>query len=187
MTAVNRPSLPSATRPRSITRLRTFGSMFPPQSNRTTRLPASSVNLPDMHAASGVAAAPSITLFSNSTRRRIARAISSSVAVTVRSMSGRAIWNAFAPTSGMASPSASVGRMVIFVGFPVSSAAEKLATFSASTATIFVSGRRVLTANETPASKPAPPTGTITASTSGTCSTISRPIVPCPAMIAGSS
>src|SRR5437016_6215691 len=59
MTAVNRPSRPSATRPLSITRLSTLGSMLPPQSKRTTRLPASSFSFPDMHAARGVAAAPS--------------------------------------------------------------------------------------------------------------------------------
>src|SRR4029453_536032 len=57
----------------------------------------------------------------------------------------------------MASPSASVGRIVNLVGLPASSAAEKLATFSASTATIFVFGRRVLIAKDTPANKPAPP------------------------------
>ena len=61
------------------------------------------------------------------------------------------------------------------VGFPASRAAEKLATFSASTATTFVSGRNVLIASETPASNPPPPTGTTTASTFGTCSTISSP------------
>ena len=161
--------------------------MFPPQSNRTTRLPASSSNFPDRHAASGVAAAPSTTLFSSSTRRRIARAICSSLTVTVRSTSGLAIWNAFVPTCGMASPSASVGSIAILIGLSASSAAEKLATFSASTATTFACGRKVFTVNETPASKPAPPTGTTTASRSGICSTISRPIVPWPAMIAGSS
>ena len=187
MIAVNRPRRPSATRPRSITRLSTFGSMLPPQSKSTTRFPARSSNFPDMHAASGVAAAPSTTLFSNSIRRRIARAISSSVTVTTRSTSGRAISNAFVPTCGMASPSASVGCIVIFVGLPAPSAAEKLATFSASTATIFAFSRSVLMTKETPASKPAPPTGMITASRSGICSTSSRPIVPWPAMIAGSS
>ncbi len=178
MTALNRPSRPSATRPRSITRLSTLGSMLPPQINRTTRLPASSFNFPDMHTASGVAAAPSTTLFSNSTRRRIARAICSSVTVTARLTSGFAIRNAFEPTSGMASPSANVGCIAIFVGLPASSAAEKLAAFSASTATMFTFGRKVLIAKETPASRPAPPTGIITASRSGVCSTISSPIVP---------
>ena len=150
-------------------------------------MPVSSFSFPDMHAASGVAAAPSTTLFSSSTRRRIARAICSSVTVTARSTSGFAIRNAFEPTWGIASPSASVGCITIFVGLPASSAAEKLATFSASTVTIFTFGRNVLIAKETPASRPAPPTGIITASRSGVCSTISRPIVPWPAMIAGSS
>ena len=56
-----------------MTRLRTFGSILPPQSKSTTRLSANSFSFPDRHAASGVAAAPSTTLFSNSTIRRIAK------------------------------------------------------------------------------------------------------------------
>lgn len=42
ITAVNRHNRPSATRPRSITRPRIFGSILPPHKRRTTRLPASS-------------------------------------------------------------------------------------------------------------------------------------------------
>jgi len=41
-------------------------------------------------------------------------------------------------------------------------------------------GRSVFMANEIPAINPAPPTGTMTRSTSGTCSRISRPSVPWP-------
>src|ERR1051325_2844895 len=141
----------------------------------------------DIAAASGVAAAPSTTDFSSSTSRRIASAISSSLAVIARSTWSRAIAKALSPTCGIASPSARVGRIVTGVGSPTCNAAEKLATFSASTATIFVCGRKVLIASETPAIKPPPPTGTTTRSTSGTCSRISRPIVPWPEMIGGSS
>ena len=77
-----RESRPSATSPRSITRLSTFGSMLPPQSRRTTRLPASSGSCPERQAARVVAAAPSTTPFSNSTMRRIASAICSSFTST---------------------------------------------------------------------------------------------------------
>ena len=38
-----------------------------------------------------------------------------------------------------------------------------------------------------PEIRPPPPTGTTTTSRSSACSIISRPMVPCPAMIAGSS
>ena len=48
-----------------------------------------------------------------------------------------------------------------------------------------VLGLNVFTATETPAIRPPPPTGIMTASTSLTCSIISRPIVPAPARIAG--
>ena len=187
ITALKRLSRPSATRPGSITRLSAFGSMLPPQSKRTTRLPARRPSFPDKQAARGVAAAPSTTPFSSSTMRKIERAICSSLTITASSTRGWEISNALLPTWGMASPSASVGRKAMRVGFPASSAAEKLATFSASTAMIFALAFFVFTASATPASSPAPPTGTITASTSGTCSRISNPIVPWPAIIAGSS
>ena len=161
-----------------MTRLKTLGSIFPPQSKSTTRLRARLFKSPLKQAARGVAAAPSTTPFSSSTIRNMESAICSSVTMTDLSTRDFAISNAFLPTCGMASPSARVGCISIRVGFPIFSAAEKLATFSASTAITFTFGRFVFTASETPAIKPAPPTGTITASTLGTCSRISKPIVP---------
>ncbi len=52
---------------------------------------------------------------------------------------------------------------------------------------ISISGRSALTAVATPLISPPPPIGTTSTSTSGTSAMISRPIVPWPAMIAGSS
>ena len=51
-----------------------------------------------------------------------------------------------------------------------------------STPMTFTSGRDSLIA-ATPAARPPPPIGTSTVATSGRCSRISRPAVPCPAMI----
>lgn len=45
--------------------------------------------------------------------------------------------------------------------------------------------RTLLSAAATPAASPPPESGTSTVATSGTASTISRPIVPCPAMMSG--
>ena len=50
---------------------------------------------------------------------------------------------------------------------------------------IFISGCNVLSATAQPASSPPPPTGITTASISCTCSAISKPQVPCPAIISG--
>ena len=50
---------------------------------------------------------------------------------------------------------------------------------------ILTPGFMVLIAFATPAIKPPPPTGITAASRSGTCSNISKPIVPCPAKISG--
>lgn len=50
---------------------------------------------------------------------------------------------------------------------------------------IWTFGCNVFTASATPAINPPPPVGTTTASMSRTCSTISRPIVPWPAIMCG--
>ncbi len=87
----------------------------------------------------------------------------------------------------MLNPSASVGRVSTATGWPAATAAVKLAARSGSTPRIFTFGFNVFSASAIPATKPAPPMGTMTASTSGTCAAISSPKVPCPAMIVGSS
>ena len=55
------------------------------------------------------------------------------------------------------------------------------------TPTTRTAGRNAFTATATPASSPPPPAGTRISVTSGHCSRISSPIVPCPAMTASSS
>ena len=50
---------------------------------------------------------------------------------------------------------------------------------------ILTDGFIVLSATAHPARSPPPPVGMTTASTSGTCSRISSPVVPCPAMMLG--
>ena len=55
------------------------------------------------------------------------------------------------------------------------------------TPTISIAGLSALAAVATPAISPPPPIGTTSTSSSGTSASISSPIVPWPAMIAGSS
>ena len=80
-----------------------------------------------------------------------------------------------------------VGALNSYTGLPASIAAAYEATLAASTPMTWHRGLMALIAKETPAMSPAPPMGTITTSTSLTCSMISMPIVPAPAMISGSS
>ena len=138
--AVKRQSRPSATSPRSITRLRTFGSMLPPQNKRTTRFAGEvRFSFPERQAASGVAPAPSTTPFSSSddaqNRNRDlffgdGDGEIDTIAARSQTRSRRpAEWRGRRPVSD-ASRSASAS--------PLATAAEKLATFSASTAMILL-------------------------------------------------
>jgi hypothetical protein len=70
-------------------------------------------------------------------------------------------------------------------GSPAARAAPSLAAPAGSTATMRVPGRRPETATAMPASNPPPLTGERTTATSGRCSTISSPTVPCPATTSG--
>ncbi len=142
--------------------------MFPPQSGNTTFLPVNSGTNPARHDASGAAPAPSTTAFSSSSKRSIANAISCSPTSKVLSTKPRATPKACSPTLGMLKPSASVGLTATVTGWPAASAAVKLAARAGSTPMIFTPGFTVLNASATPAIRPPPPMGTITASTSGT-------------------
>ena len=184
--AANWTRRPSTASECSITRASTSGSMLPPQRSNTTRLPLSSGSSPESSAASAVAPAPSTTPCCISTSRRIASEMSSSLTITMRSTRVLANSKARPPTSGTARPSASVGSITIRVGFPVRNASAKLAARCGSTPITRTLGFVSLSAILTPAINPPPPTGTITASRSGTSSMSSSPIVPAPAMIAGS-
>ena len=73
------------------------------------------------------------------------------------------------------------------MGFPAAIAGPNPGPAASSTAMMRAAGRRAFTAVATPPSRPPPPTGTMTASTPGRSSTISRPAVPAPASTTGSS
>eukprot|EP01137_Pigoraptor_chileana_P027929 Opistho-2@11203 len=176
---------PSAAMPRSITRPSTVVSMLPPQRGTITRFPRSSGRSPAMHAARPVAPPPSTTAFSSSTRCSTASAMYFSLTVTIWSTRVLQISNALDPTQGTARPSASVDCASMVTGFPAFIAAVRLAHRSGSTPMTLTSGRSVLTARAMPARRPPPPTGTTIASKSSSCSMISSPIVPCPAMMLG--
>mmetsp|Transcript_16506 Transcript_16506/g.52577 ORF Transcript_16506/g.52577 Transcript_16506/m.52577 type:complete len:216 (+) Transcript_16506:383-1030(+) len=178
---------PSAARPRSMMRPSVVVSMLPPHSGITIFLLRSSGTRSSMMGANAAAPAPSHTIFSSSVSRSTLSAIAFSDTVMTRSTCMRATSNARAPTCGTARPSASVPDTLTGTGLPAPSAAEKEAQRSGSTPMTSTSGRMVLMASAMPAMRPAPPTGTMTASTSGTCSRISSPMVPVPAMISASS
>ena len=78
-------------------------------------------------------------------------------------------------------PSAIVFISVSGTGQPCSSESGYAAAPFACTPTTRTSGRSAFTAIAMPASSPPPPVGTSTVCTSGACSMISRPTVPCPA------
>ena len=92
------------------------------------------------------------------------------------------------PTRRTAAPSTNESSSGSVTGSPARSAALMLAAPAGSTPTTRISGCRSRSSVATPASSPPPPTGTTT--TSGarpSCSRISRPTVPCPAIVRGSS
>mmetsp|Transcript_9339 Transcript_9339/g.22111 ORF Transcript_9339/g.22111 Transcript_9339/m.22111 type:complete len:226 (+) Transcript_9339:1223-1900(+) len=117
----------------------------------------------------------------------MANAISCSPTCSMSSAYSRATKNALPPTVGTAKPSASVGVVGAATGSPASSAARKEAHRLGSTPITRHVGFSVLMARAEPARRPAPPQGITTKSASGNCSRISRPIVPAPATISGSS
>mmetsp|Transcript_32809 Transcript_32809/g.55326 ORF Transcript_32809/g.55326 Transcript_32809/m.55326 type:complete len:206 (-) Transcript_32809:640-1257(-) len=179
----------SAESPRSITRPNVLVSIFPPHSSTHTFFPLSLPNRgPSGNtAASAAAPPPSTTNFSISINRSIASAMSFSDTRHVSSTKCLATSNEVGPTTGTARPSAMVASLNPLTGLPAFIAAVYEATFSGSTPIILMLGLIVLQARDTPAINPAPPIGTRIASTSLTCSMISIPIEPAPAMISGSS
>lgn len=138
-------------------------------------------------AATETAPAPSATNFCFSIRASIAVEISSSVTVTISSTYFSHRLNVVCPGVFTAIPSAMVltERRV-----QISCSALELiidGAPAACTPYIFILGFKDLMAKETPLISPPPPMGIITASTSGSSSNISNPIVPCPAMTKSSS
>lgn len=82
-------------------------------------------------------------------------------------------------------PSAIVAAVSIATGCPAASEGGYAAAAAACTPTILTSGRSAFTATAIPAASPPPPRPTTMVRTSGHCSRISRPTVPCPAMMSG--
>mmetsp|Transcript_16775 Transcript_16775/g.67690 ORF Transcript_16775/g.67690 Transcript_16775/m.67690 type:complete len:287 (+) Transcript_16775:209-1069(+) len=162
--ATKRTSLSSAARPRSRTRPSVVVSMLPPQSGTTTLLPWtwSWYCPPGRIGASPAAPPPSTTTFSCSNSRSTESATSRSSTRHTSSVNALATSNAFAPTVGTASPSASVEVVGAWTGAPADSASVNDAHACGSTPTTLTLGRSVLTASATPASSPAPPHGTMT-------------------------
>ena len=113
--------------------------------------------------------------------------ISSSETRTTSSTRREQTSSPIAPATGERRASAIVGPGTAGTGWPASRAVRIAADSSGSTPMTCASGRRPLTAVAIPAISPPPPIGTMTVSTSGMSSTISRPTVPWPAAISGSS
>mmetsp|Transcript_56675 Transcript_56675/g.133003 ORF Transcript_56675/g.133003 Transcript_56675/m.133003 type:complete len:236 (-) Transcript_56675:534-1241(-) len=189
--ATKRTSRPSAASPRSITRPSTGVSMLPPQIGTTTFLPlrsGRSKGPPGSNAATPAAPPPSLMVFSASTSRRRASAISNSLTCTHSSTCSWLTRKAREPTTGTANPSAKVDLTTSgSTGAPAARAALNEAQNSGSTPITLTLGFKAFTAKETPAIRPAPPTGTTMTSTSDTCSRISTAMVPAPAIISASS
>ena len=132
-------------------------------------------------AATAAAPAGSTTIFARSTRASRARDSDSSETVRISSQWSRTAAKVMSPGHPTAMPSAIVVIDVSGTGAPWRSDPGKAAAPSACTPITRTSGRAALMAMAMPASRPPPPVGTITVLTSGRCSRISSPAVPCPA------
>lgn len=125
----------------------------------------------------------SATTFARVNAQTTAAAICPSSTVTTASMNRCASANVMSPGRTGIRPSAIEAVRGSVTGCPASSEAFMAAAPAGSTPIILTSGRDALTAAATPAARPPPPIGTAMVATEGSCSRISRPMVPCPAMI----
>ena len=171
-------------RPLVIMRESVVMSTFPPETSATVFSEVSTLS--NSQAATLVAPAPSATVFGPSSKATIAAAISSSLTVTISSRYSRQIENVRSPGVSTWIPSAIVAPSFTVVTMPFLQETNMDGTDDAWTPIIFTFGRICLMAEATPEARPPPPTGMMTCSTSGTCSRISRPMVPCPAITSGS-
>jgi hypothetical protein len=87
---------------------------------------------------------------------------------------------------GVEAPSQMVGFQSIQTGPPLRKASARAGFTSDCTPTMRMSGLRALRTLPMPQTRAPPPTGTKTVSTSGRSAKISRPMVPWPAIMAGS-
>ena len=93
--------------------------------------------------------------------------------------------NGISPGRPTMMPSAIVATDPIATGRPAASDGGYAAAPAACTPTSRTSGRSDFTATAIPAASPPPPMPTTMVRTSGHCSRISSPTVPCPAMMSG--
>ncbi len=149
---------------------------------QTIFLPFTSGTLSNITAATLDAPAPSATVFCVSINVNIAVAISSSVTVTTPSRYFLHISNVKSPGFFTAIPSAIVDTLSSSIISPLLIESYILGAPAACTPYTLQSGFTDFIAQATPLAKPPPPIATNTASTCGSCSNISSPIVPCPAI-----
>ena len=180
----SRTMRPSRTRPRVSTQDRSRTSMLPPQMTAPTLRPAKR-SFSFISAATPAAPAPSATIFCCSTRTWTAVSIWPSSTSRMSATSSSMIGRVSAPGFLTAMPSASV--------WPPALGANSLTAWymdgnsSAWTPIISISGLTDLAAIAMPEMMPPPPIGTTMVSSSGWSSSISKPMVPWPATILGSS
>ncbi len=161
--------------------------MLPPESTTATRRPATSGTWPPSSAATPTAPAPSTTSFCRSRSSAMASTISSSVTATISCTCRWTSGKVSSPGRLTAMPSAIVCARTAASICPCCTDRTNAAQPVAWTPTTRTPGSSAVSASAEPASRPPPPHGTTTRSTSGTCSASSSPTVPCPAMMRSSS
>ena len=156
--------------------------MLPPESTaHTGPVSPSSSGEQVIKAATAATPAGSTMSLARSRHSRSALDSASSLTVTTASTWAATSANGTSPGQPTAIPSAIVDIDAKAVGFPAANDAGQAAAVSACTPTMRTCGRTALTAAATPAINPPPPVGTRIVPTSGSCSRISSPTVPCPA------
>ncbi len=159
--------------------------MLPPDS--TTAIGGVSFSGRSSRAATPAAPAGSTTCLARSRHSSRARDRLSSDTVSTSAPSSHSMLRASSPGRATAIPSAMVGPPVTGTGVRAAIDSGYGATSSACTPVILMSGSVPRAAIAIPAASPPPPTGTTIVRTPGHCSAISRPTVPCPAMMSGCS
>ncbi len=138
-------------------------------------------------AANGAAPDGSTRSFARSRSSDIADLISSSVTRTISSTHSLMIWNVLSPERFTARPSAIVSTLSISTTFPVLSDVYIAADPNGWTPKTLIRWLICLAVRAMPDISAPPPTGTTMTSMSGASSRISRPMLPWPIIIAGSS
>src|SRR6266545_861425 len=167
---------------------RVLDEMLPPHDTIATRLPSSSVRRSHA-AANAIAADPSTNWCSESITIRSAALIASSLTSTQSSTSSRHRSKVTLPGSTLpAVPSDNVSSASIWMISPARTDAAIAASRTGEAPYTRIPGKCFLSTDATPLISPPPPTATTTASSRepASCSRISTPTVPWPAMTSGS-